>query len=79
MNISVLTLFPDLYASFLETSLIKRAQEQDKAHITLQNLFSYVAPKQRIEEARRYLVGNYQSLSYDGGWGYRTQTLRGLS
>ena len=29
----------------------------------------------RIEEARRYLVGNYQSLSYDGGWGYRTQTL----
>ena len=49
MNISVLTLFPDLYASFLETSLIKRAQEQDKAHITLQNLFSYVAPKQRID------------------------------
>lgn len=49
MNISVLTLFPDLYTSFLETSLIKRAQEQDKAHITLQNLFSYVAPKQRID------------------------------
>lgn len=49
MNISVVTLFPDLYTSFLETSLIKRAQEDDKVHITLQNLFSYVAPKQRID------------------------------
>lgn len=49
MNISVITLFPELYTSFLQTSLIKRALEQEKVSIDTYNLFSYTQPKQRVD------------------------------
>ena len=49
MNISILSVFPELYDSFLKTSLIKRAQERDLVHITTDSFFSYVPPKERID------------------------------
>lgn len=49
MNISILTVFSDLYTPFLQTSLIHRAQESGKITINVDEFFSYVAPKERID------------------------------
>lgn len=49
MNISILSVFPELYDSFLKTSLIKRAQERNQVTIRTDSFFSYVAPKERID------------------------------
>lgn len=49
MNISILSVFPDLYTPFLKTSLIGRAQEDNNVTINLASFFSYVQPKERID------------------------------
>ena len=49
MNISILTLFPELYQAFLDTSLIGRARKQGLLSVDLNNLFNYCRPKQRID------------------------------
>ena len=50
MNISVLTLFPELYKPFFEVSLIKRAQEKGTISCNVNNLLSYVQPKVRVDD-----------------------------
>ncbi|MBP6869521.1 tRNA (guanosine(37)-N1)-methyltransferase TrmD [Candidatus Babeliales bacterium] len=50
MKISVLTLFPELYKPFFETSLIKRAQEKGVVSCHVNNLLSYVQPKVRVDD-----------------------------
>ena len=42
-------MFPHLYKPFLETSLIKRAQDQKLVEFNLADFFSFVAPKERID------------------------------
>lgn len=49
MNISVVTLFPDLYQPFLQTSLLKRATEKNLLSFDVKTLFDYVEPKERID------------------------------
>lgn len=49
MNISILTVFEQLYNPFLKTSLIGRAQEKGLITIDVTSYFSYVAPKERID------------------------------
>lgn len=49
MNISIVTVFPDLYTPFLQTSLVHRAQESGKIDCEVNGFFSYVAPKERID------------------------------
>lgn len=49
MNISLITVFPDLYTPFLQTSLIGRAQHNDLVHFDVNSYFSYVQPKERID------------------------------
>ena len=49
MKISILSVFPKLYTPFLETSLIKRAQEQKIVQFDLADFFSFVTPKERID------------------------------
>ncbi|HBL98486.1 TPA: tRNA (guanosine(37)-N1)-methyltransferase TrmD [Candidatus Dependentiae bacterium] len=49
MKISVVTLFPELYSSFLGTSLIKRAQEQGALSCETISLFDVCAPKERAD------------------------------
>jgi tRNA (guanine37-N1)-methyltransferase len=49
MTVSIVTLFPDLYKPFLDTSIVKRAQEQQKVAFEITSLFSYVAPKERVD------------------------------
>lgn len=49
MNISILSVFPQLYQPFLQTSLIRRAQEQKLVQFDLADFFSFVAPKERID------------------------------
>lgn len=50
MNISVITLFPELYKPFFEVSLIKRAQEKGTIACHVNNLLSYVQPKVRVDD-----------------------------
>ncbi len=50
MNISVLTLFPELYKPFFEVSLIKRAQEKGTISCNVNNLLSYAQPKVRVDD-----------------------------
>jgi tRNA (guanine37-N1)-methyltransferase len=49
MKISILSVFPQLYKPFLETSLVARAQEQKLVQFNLADFFSFVAPKERID------------------------------
>jgi tRNA (guanine37-N1)-methyltransferase len=49
MNISVITLFPELYAPFVSASLLKRAQDQGRIACNIVSLFSYSDPKERID------------------------------
>jgi tRNA (guanine37-N1)-methyltransferase len=49
MDISALTLFPELYKPFFSTSLIKRAQESKLIRCETVNLFEYTALKERID------------------------------
>lgn len=49
LRISVISVFPDLYRSFLNTSLLARAQENKNVDFDLCSLFSYVEPKERID------------------------------
>jgi tRNA (guanine37-N1)-methyltransferase len=49
MNISLLTVFQDLYDPFLKTSLIGRAQEKGLVHFDVQTFFSFVEPRERID------------------------------
>ncbi len=49
INISILTVFEQLYDSFVHTSLVGRAQEKGIVHIDVQSFFSYVQPKERID------------------------------
>ncbi len=49
MNISIASVFPELYQSFLSTSLIRRAQEKGIIDVHLDSFFSFVQPKERID------------------------------
>jgi len=49
MNISILTVFDQLYEPFLATSLVGRAQEKKIVDIEVRSFFSYVQPKERID------------------------------
>lgn len=49
MNISILSVFPQIYDQFLSTSLIARAQEQGLVTIHRTSFFSYAEPKERID------------------------------
>ena len=49
MKISIISVFPDLYTSFLSTSLLKRAQDKKVIEIEVSSFLSYVNPKERID------------------------------
>jgi tRNA (guanine37-N1)-methyltransferase len=49
MNISILTVFDQLYDQFIQTSLVGRAQEKEIVHIDVESFFAYVTPKERID------------------------------
>ena len=49
MNISIISVFPDLYKPFLTTSLVRKAQEKNLIGFDLTSLLSYVSPKERID------------------------------
>ena len=49
MHLSIVTLFPALYEPFLHTSLVHRAVQSGQIDFSLENLFSYCAPKERID------------------------------
>lgn len=49
MNISLITVFPELYDAFLKTSLIGRSQQNGLVHYDIASFFSYVKPKERID------------------------------
>src|SRR6185436_16015222 len=49
MNISILSVFPELYTSFFDTSLMRRAQEQGLVSFSATSFFSYVNPRERID------------------------------
>lgn len=49
MNISILSVFKELYGPFLQTSLLKRAQENDIVYIETASFSDFVSPKKRID------------------------------
>lgn len=49
MNISIATLFPDLFSPFLQTSIIKKAAEKGVVSFDVFNYLSLVKPKERID------------------------------
>ena len=49
MKISVISLFPELYEPFFNTSIVRRAHEQHHVVFNTQSLFKYAEPKERID------------------------------
>jgi tRNA (guanine37-N1)-methyltransferase len=49
MDISILTVIPELYSSFVSTSLIGRAHQQGIVHFDISGFRDYAAPKERID------------------------------
>jgi len=49
MKISILSVFPEIYTQFLETSLVRRAQEKKLVEYNVDSFRSFVAPKERID------------------------------
>jgi tRNA (guanine37-N1)-methyltransferase len=49
MKVSVLTVFSELYKPFVDTSIIKRAQDTGLISIDIDEFFSFVEPKERID------------------------------
>ena len=49
MNLSVLTLFPDIYKTFFTTSIIGKAVERGDLKISIRNFCEAVEPKKRID------------------------------
>ena len=49
MQISIISVFPELYQPFLGTSLISRAIKQGTIGCQVQSFFKYVEPKERID------------------------------
>lgn len=49
MNISLLTVFGQIYESFLKTSLIARAQQKGLISFDIQEFFSFCKPPERID------------------------------
>lgn len=51
MKIDILTLFPEMYKGFLETSIIKRAIEKKKVQISIHNIRDYTLdPHNRVDD-----------------------------
>lgn len=50
MKISVLTLFPDIYQPFFQTSIVKKAAEKGAIEYRVHNLLSLAEPKKRIDD-----------------------------
>ncbi len=49
MNISIVSVFKELYEPFLDTSLIKRARQKGSVSFNVSNFFDFVSPKERID------------------------------
>ena len=49
MKISILSVFPEIYDNFLETSLVRRAKENGLVDYDLDSFKSFVKPKERID------------------------------
>ena len=49
MDVSIVTVFPEIYQNFLQTSLIKRAQEQKIMSFDVRAFSSFCEPKERID------------------------------
>lgn len=49
MKISLVTVFPEIYDSFLQTSIVRRAQEDGHVAIDTYGLKSFVPPKKRVD------------------------------
>lgn len=49
MNVSIVTLFPELYKPFLQTSLMQKAVDNKLLSFELKTVFEHVQPKERID------------------------------
>lgn len=49
MKISIVTLFPELYKPFLQTSLLSRAQEKGAVSFDVVSMLQVCAPKERVD------------------------------
>jgi tRNA (guanine37-N1)-methyltransferase len=49
MNISILTVFPELFTPFVTTSLLKKSTEKGLVNFDVTSYFDFVGPKERID------------------------------
>jgi tRNA (guanine37-N1)-methyltransferase len=54
MNIFIHTIFPEIFQSFLQTSLIKKAQEKGILNIKLVNIRDFCTHKQKQVDDKIY-------------------------
>lgn len=54
MHIDILTLFPEMFAGYLDASILKRAQEDGRLSISIHNIRDYAAGKHRVTDEPPY-------------------------
>jgi tRNA (guanine37-N1)-methyltransferase len=54
MNFEVFTLIPEVFPSYLETSIIKRARERDLIHVRVHNIRDYTHDKHHMTDDTPY-------------------------
>jgi len=64
MTFHIITIFPDSLKSYIETSILRKAQEQKKVKIIFYNLRDFVSPKNGDEKRRQV-----DDKPYGGGAG----------
>lgn len=54
MHVEVFTLFPEVFPSYLETSILKRAAEAGLLKVSLHNIRDYAEDKHKVTDAEAY-------------------------
>jgi tRNA (guanine37-N1)-methyltransferase len=65
MQIDILTLFPDMFAGYLNESILKRAQDAGLLRIALHNIRDYASGKHRVTDEPPYGGGGGMVLKPD--------------
>ena len=64
MRIEILTIFPEMFGPFLDTGIVRIAQEKGLLAVSLRELREYAPDKRRSIEDRPVGVEDHQLLEY---------------
>ena len=74
MNVDILTLFPNMFVSYLQESILKRAQENGRLSVNVHNIRDFATGKHRITDEPPYGGGGGMVLKPEPIFAARVST-----